>query len=591
MSRIKALPLYLLLLFQLGMGGAAILGDAREVEAAQIPFTRDWRFGVIESYEDPAEASSLGVAWTRVVFHWAEVQAGGAGTWTSKVSDAQINQEINSGRMVVGLLIGIPGWAMDGNGLPRGLWLPHDDPGNAWANYVREITSRFLGRINHWIIWNEPDIGQGAIAHTWNGTVDDFFQLQRTAYLAAKESNPASIIHLPAFTYWADANAGTPQYMARLLDRIAADPAAADHNHYFDVATAHLYFQTTQVFDLTQFFLGLMRGRGMMQPIWLVETNVPPNDDPAWPVPAPFLRASLEEQAAYMPQVLATALAAGAERIAIYKLKDREEDRAANPEPFGLIRMDGSRRPAFTTYQLAIRYLAGMTGVRRERWDGVGQIRVTQGNRSTTVLFARLPAPQRAQIAASADAALLVDMWGNQRSVVAADGYFTVDLPGALCTQTVANYCMVGGTTYYLVQSNDGSPLPGVATATPSPSSTATATASPTSTAVPTDTPTTTPSDTPTATPSSTLTPTPTASRTVAPTEMPTATPALSTALASDIAQTPEMGGQTSGAATRQLSQTVQEQTRGTLSYWFIGIGLLLALALLAIRTLRKGRT
>jgi hypothetical protein len=583
LSRTRILYLCLLLLIQLNLNEVRLLGKATPVEAAQVPLTADWRFGVIESYEDPAEASNLGVAWTRVVFHWAAVQPDGAGTWTSKVTDTQISQEINSGRLVVGLLIGIPGWAMDGNGLPRGLWLPHDDPGNAWANFVREVTARFLGRINHWIIWNEPDIGQGAIAHTWGGSVDDFFQLQRTAYLVAKERNPAAIIHLPAFTYWADANAGTPQYMARLLDRMAADPAAAEHNYYFDVATAHLYFQTTQVFDLTQFFLGLMRQRGMMQPIWLVETNVPPFDDPAWSVPAPLLAATLEEQAAFMPQVVATALASGAERIAIYKLKDREEDRVANPEPFGLIRMDGSRRPAFTTYRLAIRYLAGMTGVRRERWDAIGQIRVTQGNRSTTVLFSRLPAPQRAQVTATADAAVLIDMWGNQRSIVAADAVFTVDLPAASCTQAIADYCMVGGATYYLVQSNDGSALPGVATETPS------ATATLTATTIPTTTPTIFPSETPAATPSNTSTPTHTASPTKTPAPASSATARLKAGPFNDIAQQPTI---LSATATPTLqSESGQEASRDALSYWFIGAGLLLALALSVGRGSLRRRT
>lgn len=93
----------------------------------------DWRFGVIESYESPADAATLGAAWTRVRFQWADVQAGGPGTWTPTVSDSQINGEIDGGRAVIGLLIGVPSWASDGNGLPNGLWLPHDSPENSWT--------------------------------------------------------------------------------------------------------------------------------------------------------------------------------------------------------------------------------------------------------------------------------------------------------------------------------------------------------------------------------------------------------------------------------------------------------------------------
>lgn len=525
---------------------------------------RDWRFGVIESYEDPAEATNLGAAWTRVVFHWAQVQPGGAGTWTPQVTDAQINNELNAGRAVVGLLIGVPGWASDPNGLPNGLRLPHDDPGNAWATFVREAVSRYQGRINHWIIWNEPDIRTGAIAHTWSGTVEDFFQLLRTAYLAAKETNPAAVLHLPAFTYWADANAGTEQYMARLLDLIIADPAAAQHNYYFDVATAHLYFQTAQVYDLLQFFLGLMRQRGLSQPIWLVETNLPPFDDASWPVPEPFLAATLEEQAAFMPQVVASALAAGAQRIAIYKLKDTSSDRAANPEPFGLIRMDRSRRPAYATYQQAIRYLAGMTGVRRERWDAIGQIRIQQGEKTTTVLFARLPTPQLAQVSADVDTATLADMWGTQQTITASDGLFTIELPGAPCTQAIGDYCMVGGTTYYLVQS----PL----AAQPTETATAPATATP----APTDTSTATPTNTasPTATESPTLTPS------ITPSTAPTSTSTPTIVAATQLAQLAAAGPSSPTSVPLSFPPPPQARERGRLSYWFIGAGLLLALIL-----------
>jgi hypothetical protein len=41
--------------------------------------TDNWRFGVIESYEAPEDATTLGVGWTRVRFHWAETQADGPG--------------------------------------------------------------------------------------------------------------------------------------------------------------------------------------------------------------------------------------------------------------------------------------------------------------------------------------------------------------------------------------------------------------------------------------------------------------------------------------------------------------------------------
>ncbi len=542
-----------------------LVNQPTAVRSAPAAAVVDWRFGVIESYDNPAQADALGVGWTRVRFQWAEVQAGGPGTWTPRVSDAQINGEIAAGRAVVGLLIGIPDWARDANRLPTGLSLPYDDPNNTWANFVREAVGRYNGRISHWIIWNEPDIADvSAPGHTWDGTIPDFIQLQRVAYLVAKQTNPNATIHLPAITYFWD-----PGYIYNFFDALVADPAAAQHNYYFDVMTAHLYFQPNTIYDIIQTFYGAMISRGIpWKPLWLVETNAPPIDDPSWPVPNWTLSVTEDEQAAFVPQALASALAAGAERIAIFKLQDVPDDRAANPEPFGLVRLDGSRRPAYFTYQVAIRYLAGMQGIQRERWNEVGQIRLNQGNTTTTVLFSRLPAPQQAQVTAVSNTALLVNMWGEQRTITAQDGKFVVDLPGALCTQPIGDYCMIGGTVYYLVQNNDGSlPNAPALPAAPANTTTTTTTATPTT---PAPTPTRIPTATRTATPTPTITPTTTPTVTTTPTHPPTLAPPTLTATREITAVPP----------TPPVLQTAESPS--TLSYWFIATGLLLGAALWA---------
>lgn len=489
-----------------------------------------WRFGVIEAYTAPNAARDLPAAWTRVTFQWAEVQEEGPHSWTPGVSDEQLVLQHSDGREVIGLLIGIPDWARDARKLPRGLWLPHTDPGNTWAVFVREAVGRYAGRIDHWIIWNEPDIAATELAHTWDGTVEDFYQLQRVAYLVAKESNPQAVIHLAAFTYWADVNAGREQYMARLLDRIREDPQAAQHNYYFDVATAHLYFQADQIYDLLLFFRGLMAERGLERPIWLVETNAPPYNDPSWPVDTVTLAVTENEQAAFMGQALAAALAGGAERVGVFKLRDTETDRLANPEPFGLLRLDGSRRLAFTTYKVAIAQMRGVRAASRRRWDEVGQFELWQEDRRTTVLFARLPANQVAEVPALGSAARLVNMWGEEELIEAQDGRYQIELQSALCTQTIGDYCMIGGTTLYLIEALDGGPPPQAAapllpppqalpTLPPSPTAPATATPPPTATVLPTPTasatvtatavPSRTPSRPPAAVPPATPTPTP----------------------------------------------------------------------------------
>ena len=99
------------------------------------------RFGVIESFEDAAAADRLGVGWTRARFQWAEVQPDGPRQWQSPLDDEALAGELAAGREVVGLLIGIPDWARDRQGLPRGLALPADDPGNTWLVFITNVVA------------------------------------------------------------------------------------------------------------------------------------------------------------------------------------------------------------------------------------------------------------------------------------------------------------------------------------------------------------------------------------------------------------------------------------------------------------------
>jgi hypothetical protein len=172
--------------------------------------------------------------------------------------------------------------------------------------------------------------------------------------------------------------------------------------------------------------------------------------------------------------------------VAVYKLIDTDEDRDANPEPFGLIRLDGRRRPAFFTLQQAVGRLSGFFHVERERWDEVGQIRLDQDGQTTTVLFARLPYPQLAEVPATSPDAKLVSMWGDEVELNSENGLYRIELSPALCTQPIGDYCMIGGTTYYLIQAAD------ITRPTPTSSPTATAIVLPTATAslTPSSTPT-----------------------------------------------------------------------------------------------------
>ena len=103
----------------------------------------DPRFGVIEAFWQPEEAAALPVGWDRILFYWNEIQPTGPDDWnTLHVLEEWLVEAEAQDRMVMGLLKNTPAWATDGapfSGVPRGLYLPVDDPDNLWAGYVRKV--------------------------------------------------------------------------------------------------------------------------------------------------------------------------------------------------------------------------------------------------------------------------------------------------------------------------------------------------------------------------------------------------------------------------------------------------------------------
>ena len=413
----------------------------------------DPRFGLVEAFWDAQAAAESGAGWERILFLWSAIQPNGPDDWNGfQVPDAPLEAARAAGREVVGVLKSTPAWATDGppvSGVPRGLDLPPDDPGNLWASFVRKVVAHYAPKgVHRWVIWNEPEIDPGVSGHEWSGGVDDYAKLLRVAYLVAKAAAPQARIHLAGLSYWHDAVRGREQYLERLLTALDRDPQAARHGYYFDVASLHIYFTSDSVFTIVRTFRDILRRHGLNKPIWINETNAAPDRDPDWPVNRPNFHVTPEQQSAFLLQAFALGLAAGAERIAVYKLIDP----ALPPggEDFGLLRPDGSRRPAFTAFQTITRYYAGTQAAFLDQMTAVTQVTLDQGGRTTRVLWARTPGRVFVRLPAFAPAALLVDRTGATQMLQAERGAYTLELPGASCDPV--DGCIIGGPTFLLVE-------------------------------------------------------------------------------------------------------------------------------------------
>ncbi len=504
----------------------------QEVEAQR---SDDSRFGLVNAYDASQAAYQLGASWEVVIIHWDQIQPASPTQWvTIPEIENGLAAARTASREVVGVLIGTPAWATDGQpgtGVPRGLYLPMNDPGNVWAAFVKQAVGYFAARgVNRWAIWRNPDIPPGGRGSQWDGSISDYYQLVKVAYLAAHSANPNAVIHLGGTGSY------DPGWFSRYLDVVLSDLTAPTNNYYFDVATLHVYYSVDEIYTLMQNAFFVMDRKGIpLKEVWLNETNARPALDPAvYPSDQAFLRYSkvtMEQQAAFIVQAYAVGFAANrGARIAVYRLVDNLE--ADGKEAFGLLRADGSRRPAYDAYRLVTEQFSEFVYARRvseETHPLIDYVRLTFENKVTHVAWARTAQTATLIIPARSQQATLIDLQGNRWPVTPQDGEYRVVVGGADCNDPMEG-CLIGGAPWLLVEEGVEEALTttppsvkverGGVLPTPDPALAMTATAL----AAPSPTPTV-----PTATPTATLTPLPSSTPTVptaTPTRPPTRTPA-----------------------------------------------------------------
>src|SRR5207237_4029591 len=133
------------------------------------------------------------------------------------------------------------------------------------------------------------------------------------------------------------------QYFERLVRLISADTSARANGWYFDAAVLQLYNNPRGLFDAPRIFHDLMRMHAVDKPVWVNETNVVPWDDPFAPLSRAHFRATLDEQANYLVQSVACALAGGVECVAVYKMIDDVPLIKNLDQAFGMLGSDAAQ--------------------------------------------------------------------------------------------------------------------------------------------------------------------------------------------------------------------------------------------------------
>ncbi|MBI4213240.1 MAG: hypothetical protein HY534_02945 [Chloroflexi bacterium] len=402
----------------------------------------DGRWGFNHIYPDTNSqqlARNAGAKWNRWEFRWDEIQpSAGSFDWT--LADAVVDASLSHGTSVQAILISVPAWARDSRFLPVGLYLPWNDPGNLWARFVQTIAARYRGKIDHWEAWNEPDDTQ----IFWPGTIADYYQLLKVTYLSVKSIDPSDQVLIGGLTYWHD-----PGFLDEVLRLIGNDASSRSNNSYFDALVWHIYSRPTDILDRVSWSQARLNATVGPRPIWINETNVPAWNESQFNNFQPYQwAATTTEQASYVIQSFAYSVASGISRVFVYRFQDVGETQA-----WGVVRADGTLRPAYVAYQVAVRYLSHPTSVALAGQGGVEQVVVRRPGERVTVLWNRTPAPLSARVPASSASATLVDQSGAERTVLPSAGGYDLTLARATANNgNDASDYIIGGPPLLLVE-------------------------------------------------------------------------------------------------------------------------------------------
>jgi len=374
-----------------------------------------------------ALAFAAGARLNRWEIRWDSVEPA-PGVFNFTADDAAVQQSIAAGLQVVGILIGTPAWAGHaGNGVPRGLDRPLHDPQNLWAQYVLTTVAHYRGQVSDWEVWNEPDM-----RFFWRGTPDQYARLLQVTYRAVKDADPAARVLMGGMV--------VPDlgFLTRVLHDAAKE--AGGHGPIFDAVSWHAYGPAHLLYTNIRRVRAVLDATGFGRtPIWVTEAGFPsanPNGTP--------------RQAAYVLQSITYALAAGAQRVLVYRASDD-----ATGKGWGLLDSQGTQRPSYLAFEVAADSLDDSGPIVYAPDSHVERFTFYEPGRRVTVLWSHGIADQHVTLPAAGPQASLMDWQGEGSVIDGAAGSYQLTVPGATYNAGVdPSGSVVGGPPVLLTEPN-----------------------------------------------------------------------------------------------------------------------------------------
>jgi hypothetical protein len=283
--------------------------------------------------------AAAGIGWVRIDFVWALIETS-QNHFDWSVYDDIVGAAELRGLSVLGILAYTPAWATDGpslSGVPRSV--------ADWEDFCFRAALRYRGRVRHWEVWNEPNQ-----PHFFAGTRAQYLEwILKPAADAIRAADNDAQVGGPALAHLESA-----EWYVWLLDVLQQAGGKLDFatHHLYDAdgpadLTARLENPTPfggnpALWDLwTPSVKEVLTEAGWLgKPFWLDETG--------WA----SKKIGEATQAAHLDGFLAAWFDGVAgrdwlDKLFVYELRDPP---ASDPNGWGLLRADGSKKPSYEVY-------------------------------------------------------------------------------------------------------------------------------------------------------------------------------------------------------------------------------------------------
>jgi hypothetical protein len=174
----------------------------------------------------------MGAPWIVEIFPWSYIESE-PGRFDWQHADIVVNQARQQGLRIIARLDIVPAWARPPDSSTRFLDISHYAD---YARYVEAFAQRYRGRIDHIVIWNEPNL-----AFEWGGRIPDpgaYVALLREVYPRVKQANPNALVLTAGLAPTTEPPESGRAYNDLLYLQALYD---AGGGPYFDAVAAHTY--------------------------------------------------------------------------------------------------------------------------------------------------------------------------------------------------------------------------------------------------------------------------------------------------------------------------------------------------------------